>query len=118
MQHRFASTTFLITGGLLAWIAAFAFAYTFAAVACARGFAHVEVMGLPIIPVATIVASLFAAIVNMRLLRQGYRRLKSPDADEHTRFIGFVALAGSGLGLIALLLLVLPALLMKACPAV
>jgi hypothetical protein len=45
MQHRFASTTFLITGGLLVWMADFVFVYVFVAVACARGFADIVILG-------------------------------------------------------------------------
>lgn len=115
MQHRFTSTTFLLTGGLLVWIADFAFVYVFAAVACARGFADVDVLGLPIVPVVTTLASLCAGLATAWLLRRGYRIRSGPAIDESQSFIGFVALATCVIALIALAMLILPPLLTSAC---
>jgi len=115
MQHRFTPTTLLITGGLLIWMTNFMFVYVFAAVACARGFAHLRLVSLPIIPVVTTVATLLAGAVTIGLVRQGVKRLGAPAGDEHTRFIGFVTLATSGIALVALILLALPPLLVVAC---
>src|SRR3990170_6969517 len=104
MQHRFAPTTFLITGGLLIWMTNFMFVYVFAAVACARGFAQLRLANLPIIPVVTTMAVLLAGAATIELLRQGVKRLRAAGGDEHTRFIGFVTLATSAIALVALIM--------------
>ncbi|MET0533945.1 MAG: hypothetical protein ABW171_06940 [Steroidobacter sp.] len=115
MRHRFAATTFLLAGGLLVWVADFAFVYIFAAVACARGFASVDILGLPLVPVVTTVASLSAGAVTAWLLRRGYRIHHDTAIDEHDSFIGFVALATCIIALVALVMLILPPLLIRAC---
>jgi hypothetical protein len=108
MQHRFTSTTFLLTGALLVWMADFGFVYVFTAVACARGFAQV-------VPAVTTVASLVAGAVTLWLLRRGYRAHQANAIDEHSRFIAFITLATSVIALVALLMLLLPPLLIRAC---
>lgn len=106
MQHRFTSTTFLLTGALLVWIADFAFVYVFSAVACARG------VGVSLVPVVTTGASVLAGIATVWMWRRGYR---AQQASGHASFIGFVTLATSTLALVALGMLILPPLLVRAC---
>ena len=115
MQHRFAATSFLIFGGLLVWMADFVFVYVFAAVACAKGFADASLLGLPVVTVVTLLASLLAGVVTVLVARRGYRLQSASEMDEYTRFIGFVTLAGGALALVALLLLVMPILVVSAC---
>jgi hypothetical protein len=115
MQHRFTPTTLLITGGLLLWVAVFVFLYTFAAVACARRFAHIDIIGLPLIPSVSIAVCALGATINLYLVRRGWRDHRQTSLDEHSRFLGFVTLATSALGLVALLMLALPPLLIEAC---
>lgn len=116
MQHRFTTTTFLLTGGLLVWMADFVFVYVFAAVACARGFADATLLGLPVVTLVTLLASLVAGTITVWIVRRGYRLHSAVEMDEHTRFIGFVAVASGTLALVALVLLVMPAMVMTACP--
>lgn len=116
MQHRFTSTTFLLLGGLLVWIADFVVVYVFAAVACAKGFADASLLGLPIVTLVTLLASLIAGVVTVVIVRRGYRLQAAVEMDEHTRFIGFVTFACGALALVALVLLVMPAMVMSACP--
>jgi hypothetical protein len=116
MQRRFTSTTVLLTGALLVWLADFAFVYVFAAVACARGFADVQTFGVPLVPAITTVASLSAGAITLWLLRRGHRAQQASAVDEHSRFIAFVTLASSVIALVALLMLLLPPLLIRACP--
>lgn len=115
MQRPFTSTTFLLAGGLLVWMADFGFVYVFAAVACARGFADATVFGLPLVPAVTTLASLSAGLLTAWLLRRGYRIHHETAIDEHESFIGFVALATCAIALVALLMLILPPLLIQAC---
>jgi hypothetical protein len=106
MQHRFTSTAFLLTGALLVWIADFAFVYVFSAVACVRDF------GVSLIPAVTTTASVMAGIATAWLWRRGYR---AHQANGQGRFIGFVTLATSAIALVALGMLILPPLLIRAC---
>jgi hypothetical protein len=103
-------------GGLLAWIADFVFVYVFAAVACARGFADVSWFGVPIVTLMTLLASTLAGAATLLVARRGFRLQRDEATDDHARFIGFVTLASGGIALIALVLLVLPALVVTACP--
>lgn len=116
MQHRFTATTFLVAGGLVVWIADFVVVYVFAALACARGFADARLLGLPIVTAVTLLASLLAGVITVWIGRRGYRLHSDPGLDEHTRFIGFVTFAAGALALVALVLLVMPALTTSACP--
>jgi hypothetical protein len=106
MQHRFTSTALLLTGALLVWIADFAFVYVFSAVACARG------LGVSLIPAVTTLASLIAGIATVWIWRRGYcaHRANGP-----SQFIAFVTLATSTIALVALGMLILPPLLVRAC---
>ncbi len=115
MQHRFAPTTFLICGGLLAWMAAFMLVYVFAAVACARGFADIRIMGLPIVPLFSLLTAALAGAATVWVFRRGYRLKSDAEMDEHTRFIGFVTFATAGLALVALVLLAMPAVFVDTC---
>ena len=108
MKGRFTSTTFLLTGALLVWIADFAFVYVFTAIACARHFAH-------LVPTVTTAASLSAGAITLWLLHRGYRAHRASAIDEHSRFIAFVTLATSIVALVALAMLILPPLLVREC---
>jgi hypothetical protein len=114
-EHPFTSTTLFIAGSMLIWLANFVVVYVIAALACARGFAAVRLLGLPIVPVLTIVSSIAAAVVTLLLLRRGAAALHDGAQTAHARFIGFIVLASSVLALIALVLLALPPLLVSAC---
>lgn len=114
-EHRFLSTTLFIAGSLLIWIADFTIVYVFAALACARGFADVRVLGLPTVPVVTILSSIVSAIATFVLFHKAALILRDTAASEHSRFIGFVALTTSVLAMIALVLLALPPLIVSAC---
>lgn len=116
MQHRFAATSFLMVGGLVVWITDFVIVYVFAALACARGFADASLLGLPIVTAVTLFVSSIAGAITVWIGRRGYRWHSNAELDEHTRFIGFVTFAAGALALVALVLLVMPALLTSACP--
>jgi hypothetical protein len=114
-QHAFLTTTVLIVGALLAWMGAFTVVYVFAAVACAKQFAHLQILGIPIVPVVSSVTCILTAALTLFLMRKGVALLRAQAADEHERFIGFVAFATSGIAIFALVLFALPPLVMNAC---
>ena len=114
-QHTFVPTIVSIVGALLAWMGAFTFIYVFAAIACAKQFADAQILGLPIVPVVSSVICILTAVLTGFLLRKGVMLFRAQAADEHERFIGFVAFATSAIAIFALVLLALPPLVMGAC---
>lgn len=112
-SHRFTPTTFLIWGGLLLYALNFLVVYIFAALACAKGFAHGKWLGMSPVPLVTTISGLVAAAAISAVMWSaagGNRREQC--ADEHTRFIRFLAIAGGFLSLLAVVWLTLPPLLL------
>jgi hypothetical protein len=98
---------------MLIWMADFLFVYVFAALACARRFADVEIFGLGIVPFTTIVATTMAGLATAVVIWSAARRLQQGSTDRHSKFIFFVTAAAGGLGLIALLWVAIPALVLS-----
>jgi hypothetical protein len=111
MPDSFARTAFTLTGALLAWAADFAFAYAFAAIACARGYAGNTVAGIGIVPLASIAASLAAAGVTFWLLRSAAREKAANHGDR--LFTSATGLAIGAVAMIAIALTALPAVLVR-----
>ena len=114
-KRGFGATTLFLMGSLLTWLADFVFVYVFAAVACARGFAAHPIMGTDIVRFAATIATLAAATLTLVLLRKAVRSIGPTGIDEHSRFIGFVALATSIIVLVAICWLALAAVLTSGC---
>jgi hypothetical protein len=112
-EQRFGCTAVLMVGGLLIWIVNFVFVYTFTAVACARGFARLQVAGVGIVPATTVLASVISGFATGWLLRNAIR--KRAAADDSERFIRFTTLATGAIALVALVLVTLPPLLIGSC---
>lgn len=118
MQYRLAPVTFFIWGGLLIWAVDFLVVYVFAAIACARGFSHVKLYGLGIVPLVTTLVSFVAFLATAAILRVALRGLGTAATDTlHPEpFMNFVAFGLSALALVATVWLVLPPLLLgNAC---
>jgi uncharacterized membrane protein len=114
-EHRFGATTFLLTGGLLIWMANFMFVYVFAALACARGFATMHFFGIGIVPLITTLASIAASVATGLLCRSSIRKRAGQGEDEHGAFIRFVTYATCLLAFVALVWIALPSLVVDAC---
>jgi hypothetical protein len=112
MEPSFARTTFFVTGGLLVWAADFLFIYGFAALACARGFHTESMFGIEIVPfasaAATVVAASLTTVLVLRAFRSRHRR-----AGETRTFIVSAAVGAGALSLIAIVLIGLPAALLR-----
>jgi heme/copper-type cytochrome/quinol oxidase subunit 2 len=112
--HRFTSTTFFIWGGLLVYALSFLVVYVFGAVACAKGFATLEVVGMSIVTFATLAWSIVAGAAIAALALIARRRDETDTAStEHDRIIRFLVMTASGLALLALAWLTLPALTLR-----
>src|SRR5690606_21419563 len=116
IQQRSPPGAFAVPGGVVVWVAGFEVDSVFAALPCARGFADASLLGLPIVTAATLILTLIAGVITVWIGHRGYRWHSNAKLDEHTRFIGFVTFAAGMLALVALVLLVMPALLTSACP--
>jgi hypothetical protein len=115
-EPRFPRTTLTVTAGLLIWAADFLFIYVFAALACARGFAHTTLLGLSIVPLVSTIATAVAAVASGALIVAGARRAAAatshaPDDATPALFLRRLAMIVAMLGLIAIALTGLPGLL-------
>jgi len=118
MEPRFRRTTLTVTAGLLIWAADFLFIYVFAALACARGFAHTTLLGFAIVPLVSTIATAVAAVASIALIVAGAHRAAAatshvPDDATAAPFLGRLATIVAMLGLIAIALTGLPGLLVR-----
>jgi hypothetical protein len=115
VQHPFAATTLFIWSSLLIWIADFLFVYVLAALACARGFVHVELFGIGIVPLLTTSSTVLAGLATGGVMLVAAGRVRREEAaDPNTQFIRSVTLGASALVLVALVWLALPPLIAQA----
>ena len=114
---RTALKLFLPVSGLLAWAAQFTLIYGFTALACARGFADADALGLSIVPVTIILVTVVAfAVTGVVLVRAlGERRRMSDGALPSDRFLNYTTILIGGLSLVTIAWHGLPALIVPAC---
>ena len=108
---RFTRTTFTLWASLLVWAALFLLVYVFVAVACERGFADREVLGVGIVTVVSLAAGVLAAVTIACVRRRTARGADIGQGSSTSRFNRFVTAASAGLAGAAVLLLMLPPLL-------
>ncbi len=114
MDAGFSRTALSVTAGLLIWAADFLFIYVFAALACARGFSHATLLGLGIVPLASIVATLIAGTASVAVIAAGARRAGAAgDQAPALVFLGRLAMIVATLALIAVAFVGLPGVLVR-----
>ena len=104
--------------GPLIWAAHFLFIYIFQALACARGFAGVSLLGTGIVPLTVGMATAVAAVATVLMLFRAMRDLGAigPATEQDAeRFMNWMTAAGAGLSLVAILWDGLPVLLLPSC---
>ncbi|HET6520542.1 MAG TPA: hypothetical protein VFG47_12100 [Geminicoccaceae bacterium] len=117
---------FSIIAGPLVWAVHFLVLYVTAAVACAKGFFGVEVLGLGVVQTVAAAATLGAVAFIVHGARMSWRRWRtgpsSPppphdrsDPDSRRRFIAYSGLLLCGLALIATVWQALPVLFFHSC---
>jgi hypothetical protein len=114
LTNRFPRTALFTAAGLLIWAADFLFIYIFAALACARGFADMTVLGAGIVPLASFVATVVALALTGLIIAAGARRAKRTNAGNGA-FIGALAAIAALVALIAIVFVGLPGLLLGTC---
>ena len=111
--HRFIPMALFICGSLLIWASDFLAVYVIAALACAKGWAELTVVGLPFVAFIGTMLTLAACIGTLAILRFAVKRLQANgQLDPSMRFIYFLAAAIGMLALIAILYNALPAWLL------
>lgn len=118
-SSRFIAQTIHMLAGLLIWAAHLGLVYGVTALACARGFADMAVLGIGVVPLAIGCATLAALLATAFVLRQAMRDLGEPhtlsESRETRRFIDFTTATVAGLALVAIVWNGLPALVIPAC---
>ena len=114
LTDRFPRTALFTAAGLLIWAADFLFIYIFAAVACARGFADVTVLGAGIVPLASFVATVSALAMTGLIIAAGARRAGKAGSGNGA-FLGALAAIAALVALIAIVFTGLPGLMLRTC---
>jgi hypothetical protein len=104
----FSRTTLRMFGGVIVWAAHFAFVYGFAALACARGFAELRLLGIGVTVWAIATASVLAAAAMVVLAAPALRARRRS-------FEGWVTASVSALALLAVAWESLAALGLPSC---
>ena len=118
-DRSFVAVLLSVLAGALIWAIHFTIIYGFASVACARGFADTEVLGMDLVRltvfVATAVAALAVVVVVIRSLRYPDRR--SPQGDRPTtwQFLRWLTAAVAGLALVFIVMEGMTAALVPPC---
>ena|SRR5688572_13394850 len=116
MTGRFPRTALHTVAGLLIWAADFLFIYVFAAVACARGFDEMTLLGIGIVPLASIISTLIAAGASLAIVMAGRQETRPAAADSaNGGFLAGLAAIAALIALIAIVFTGLPGLLLGTC---
>lgn len=116
-EKGFASRLLFASAGLLVWGAHFLFIYVFAALACARSFADLRLIGFGIIPFAILAGSVAALLMLAWLSIRAWRtENEASSADPDTpRFLRYIGAALAIYSAAAIFLQTLPVLILPVC---
>jgi hypothetical protein len=121
---------FSLIAGPMVWVVHFLTLYIFTAIACARGFFHVEVLGLRIVLLVGGILTLIALVLILDAAVISWRRWRSEppeggeaplpphdetDTDSRQRFMAYAGLLLSGISLVATMFETLPILIFTSC---
>lgn len=118
-EQRFTSKTSLLFSGLLIWAAHFMFVYSANAVACERGLQDFQVLGIGLIPLTVMVATLaaLAAVGYVLLIAIGWLGPLHGEAhdDPSSAFVRQITIVLSLISIVAITLSALPSLVVSPC---
>ncbi len=116
-DRRPISRLLFATCGLIAWAAQFTVIYGVAAVACARGYGGVVLLGIGLVPFTVLAATVLALAATGLAMAVAARDRRGMDerTDPTDRFLNTTALLVGGLSLVTILWHGLPALIVPAC---
>ena len=104
----FTATTLRMFSGVLIWAAHFTVVYGYTAIACARGFAHAQWLGVESVTWAVAAATAVAVVAALAMLLPAARAA-------HKSFESWMTAAVCALALFAIVLETLPVWLVPAC---
>jgi hypothetical protein len=110
-NHPFTRTALYLWGSLLLWMGNFTFIYVFGAIACARQFAHWQVLGINLMLFTGLLSTLGAAALTAWLMWHARKAMRRDD-NEHSNFIRFVVLGTGVLVLVGFMWVAFPPLLL------
>lgn len=116
-QHRPMRRLFAAAAGLVAWAAQFTIIYGVTAVVCGRGYGHVSFLGVGLVPLTIVVATVLALAATGLVLARAFKEQRGMDDRTHPtdRFLVSATVLISGLSLVTIAWQGLPALLVPAC---
>lgn len=107
-----------MAAGMIAWAGQFTIIYAVTAVACARGYADLKLLGFGLVP-ATIAVTTLAALAVTSVVLAGELtsrpRMAAETAHPNDRFLNYMTASISGLSLVAISWTGLPPLILPAC---
>ncbi|MDQ4135958.1 MAG: hypothetical protein M3158_07240 [Pseudomonadota bacterium] len=106
---------FWMTSGFVFWTAQFTVIYAVTAVACARGWWRISLLGLDLVRAGIAVATLLALAATALVFWRAFARGRNADEEASARFVETVTLWVCGLSLVAIAYNGLPALILPAC---
>jgi len=103
--------------GMLVWAAHFTIIYGLTSLACARGFAETEFLGVAVIRLGIGTATLIAGLAALAVIGQAlrHRRARQVGDDSLPAFAAVMAILIAGLALVAILWEALPVLMLPPC---
>ena len=116
-RHRPMTRLFAAMAGLVAWAVQFTVIYGVTAVVCGRGYETVSLLGIGIVPLTIVVATLLALAATGLVFAQALKQQRGMDDRAHPtdRFLTSATVLISGLSLVTIAWHGLPALLVPAC---
>jgi hypothetical protein len=115
----FIRKSLFMIGGLLVWAAQFTIIYVFNALACARGFAGRQLLGIGVVPFVVGVASLIALAAALAVLLAALRVRGPAGATRDERpvddFLRYTTVAIAALSLVAIAWNAVPAFIVPPC---
>jgi hypothetical protein len=118
MAGQRTAQVFLMLGGLIAWAVQFTVIYGATSTLCGRGWADTMLLGVGVVQVTILAATLatFAATAILLIISlRAYRQQVSPPASATDSFMIQAAVLINGLSLIIILWHGLPAFILPAC---
>jgi hypothetical protein len=115
----FIRKSLFMIGGLIVWAVQFGVIYTFNALACARGFAGRQVLGIGIVPFVVSAVSLVALAATLAVLLAALRRRGPAPTSREERpvdaFLRNTTVAIAALSLVAIAWNAVPAFIVPPC---
>lgn len=113
-DRHFALTSLVMLSGLLVWSLQFGLLYGFNALACARGFATAQVLGLGLVPVTVALVTAACCLLTVVIAVKQLRR-RAGDERPGSEFVRITTVLIGALAVLAMIWTGLPAAIVQPC---